>query len=307
MRRIGVVIGFAVLGVLPSVARAGDQVYAIKLHRPDVVGAVYDVHDVFDNKTVTTIVSPEGEPKITTVVTRVDLTGQLKVLAVDEKGDASLFDLTVKRLVRADGRDMIRPGTVIQFSRDDKTHVVSSSKGPVPDAAMFVLGRFFPDRGTSDKTVDDMFGSSKARKVGESWGIDADAAGEMLFGEGFGLDPTLLKGSSTLKGLETANGVQALRVITSMTLPNLTLPGAVPPRIKMDRCDGTLEISSLLPLNEKLSPPETKRIMDDTIVGHNTQTLMAVEIKIREADTEQMTPIVEEGPNAEAAVGGYGR
>jgi hypothetical protein len=309
MRMIGAVIGFAFLGVLPSIAAGADPTYVVKLHRAEVVGQIYDVHDVFENTSVCTVVSPEGEPQTKTVTIRADLTGRVNVLAVDEKGDASLLNLTVKRLVRADGRDMMRPGTVIKLSRDDKTKVVSSSTGPVPDAAMVVVGRFFPSQGTSGKTVDDVYGSSKARKVGESWGIDTDAAGQKLFGEGLGLDPTQLKGRTVLKGVETVNDTPAFRVITSMTLPNLTLPDAVPPQVKMDQCYGTIEMNSLLPVDEKVLPIETKSILEDTITGHRTDTLVGVEIKIREVDTEQITPVVspEERAAADAAKGGFGR
>jgi hypothetical protein len=289
------------LAVLAGAA-AGDAEdrYPIKLHRAEKLGNVYEIHFTYDMMATYTAASPTQDAVTKNVPKRVDLTGKLEMQGVDGKGNPAVLKLTVKRMTRGDGRDMIRPGSVIKLARGVKLEVISCNTGPVPDAAMEMIGRFIPAYGTSGKTADDEFGSETPRKVGESWEMNRDATAQELFGDGIDVDPAQLRGKTTLNGV----GDEGLRVTTTVTIPNMTLPIVLPAGSKLDLCSATVRNEMIVPLNPKEPINDSKVTVDSQASGHGKDSLIGLDVKAHEVFVFHSTLLPSEDFKAATAAGG---
>ena len=277
-------LGMLMLTLCASVARGADAVpegYAIKFERADVVGNAYEIHDSYDMAMTETAASPTHDPVSRKVTKHVDFTGRMTVKGVNEKGEATMVVLKVSRMVRADGRDMIRPGSAIRMTVGAENHVEECSTGPVPDAAMEMINRFIPARGTSDKTAEDIFGSVKPRRVNESWGIDGQAASELFAGFGITASAEEISGKATVNGLR----VDGLMVTTQIAVPNFTLSVPMPKDAKLDLCSGTTVTQWLLPVDARAQICEVTMTADSMASGHRSETLMGLEVREHEVTT----------------------
>ena len=277
-------IGILALALWGSAARGVDTVpegYPIKFWRADVVGNTYEIHDSYDMGMTETAASPTHDPVTKKVTKHVDFTGRMTVKAVNEKGQATEVVLKVIRMVRADGRDMIRPGSMIRMTVGPENHVEECSTGPVPDAAMEMINRFIPARGTSDKTIEDIFGSRKPRRANETWGIDSQAASEFFAGFGITASAEEISGKTTVNGLR----VDGLMVTTQITVPNYTLSAAMPKDGKLDLCNATTVTQWLLPVDPRAQICDVTMTCDSMASGHRLVTLIGIEARAHEVTT----------------------
>ncbi|MGN6367122.1 MAG: hypothetical protein ACTHN5_02565 [Phycisphaerae bacterium] len=274
--------GMLALMLWAGVARAEEGGgYPILFERASAVGNVYEIHDVYDLALTQTVASPTHDPVETKTTKHVDFTAQVKVKEVSERGEVTDMVLKVNRMVRADGRDMIRPGSVIRMKTGTENHVEECSTGPVPDAAMAMINRFIPPRGTSGKTMDDLFGSKVPRRMNDTWGIDREAASERLAGQGIAVNAEEISGKTTVNGLR----VDGLMVTTEMTVPNMTLPIPMPREVKLDLCSVKGVARYLLPVDPRGEISDVTMTMDSMASGHRTDTMMGLEVRAHEVMT----------------------
>src|SRR5262249_38981774 len=148
--------------------------YKIKLSRPDKEGDEYKAHVTATVKQKLDMTAngqqvPAKDDKFTA-----ELTGTVKVLAVNKIGQASKLTVTVEKLTK-DGNEFYAPGTVITaekvagkptFSVDNNN--VDPEKAEVLDSVIEVSA---DDKSTND---DELSGTDQPQKVGASWPINSE-------------------------------------------------------------------------------------------------------------------------------------
>jgi hypothetical protein len=160
--------------------------------------------------------------------------------------------------------------------------------GEITDEAQKVLTAMIHTYNPKQPTDDEVFGTATARKVGETWPINTESLAKSMTEEGLQMDPKSLKGTVTLKAVETVGAVKMLRVAGTMDAKNLKPP--VPdPSVKVESCDMTMEYSGLFPVDVAAPKGETSMKMNMEI--HMSAGPVKVEVKGQNSQTETMTPV----------------
>ena len=262
--------------LLAGTLHAADEAYPVKLFQPDVVGSVEDVHYVLEQRSESTIALPSRDPQVATKVMKGDLTGRTETLAVDGAGLPTSIKLTVKKLLRADGRDMIKPGAVVEIHRTPAESTFKPGEGVViSDEAKAFLTLLFPKL-SSAGSGDLVFGSVTPRKAGESWEINKDEAVKMMATQGTKVSARDIQGKTTLKAVEMVDGKPTLRVVSNLNAQNVALAEAP----QLNGCEMKMTQTLLQPADPALPPLEMSMAMDMNMHMLNPSNQASAEIKV---------------------------
>ena len=165
---------FAVVGLcfLPGPSDGQTADYEIKLHRPGKAGEHYRLTSVgHDTKTATT--TPEGgAPRVSRQELGVELEGTVTILEVAADG-VHKAEIRVRRASSEDNGkrgELLPAGSVVLEQRSGVSQIFdvdgSAALSDMAEALSLVLSE------TSLENDDELFGSSRRRKVGERWSVN---------------------------------------------------------------------------------------------------------------------------------------
>ncbi len=273
-----------------TVARAADDSYAIKLHRPNKVGDHYDTHIVVEESQTQSVDSGGPAPRVQTKSSGADLTGRVEVTEIDKNGDEVGMVLTVKKLADAQGKELLESGKEIVVKRSAADVTFTAAEGEISDDARALLRLMFSSNNPDGPTDDDIFGSKAPHQAGDQWNIDADRAAKSLSESGTKVDVADLRGKVTLKGVENVNGVAMLRVTGEVDADNVK-PPPPGPGIVTTSCSVQMHFTGLYPTDTALPTYERQVQMDmqkhDIVTGTPTNSDVSVHRQL----TETMMPV----------------
>ncbi|HVT82011.1 MAG TPA: hypothetical protein VHM90_15305, partial [Phycisphaerae bacterium] len=250
----------------PSASLGVDdgQTHLVQMFRPAVKDA-YQTHVTVERSYTATRTPPGGRPDVQTVTLKADVTGVITVSSV-QNGMISQMALMASKFT-VNGRDGLPANTNI-FVQPDPRGVDFSPPGNVeigPETQQ-TLDMIFPRPDMMPTNEDDIYGSKAAHKVNEEWTIDTAAAARQLsLLSRMELDPSQLTGKGKIAGIETVNGVKALRVIISIDSRRLA------PHPGFTLISGTMHVtlSRVVPLTPTPRLPEASLSADISMVENS--------------------------------------
>ena len=183
---------------------------------------------------------------------RVELSGILEVLRVDEAGRPLAQALGLDYLVWGMGGqlDQALPtaARVIAETVGRQTMFSLEGGGQLPPLAIEALHLVVgPDRG--DVPDEDLlFGSRYPHAVGETWPFHREAFAEAMKTTGAIVDPAGLAGEVTLEGVERMANVDCLRVTARVGVDKFTMSD-LPEGVALERGRADVAISGLFPID----------------------------------------------------------
>jgi hypothetical protein len=244
----------AILSLLLTSVAAHAENYKIKVSRTQKVGDEYTntvMAEVSQSVTITVngIEAPAKSDKF-----KAECHGSVKVLAINEKtGSATKIRYQVDKMTK-DGDEFYPQGTVIiaEKTGHDTTYDIDGDR---PDAEhVAVLEELINISSTTDEYCDDqLIGTDKPQKVGDTWPIDPEKNAKDLSDDELMINPAHLKGESKLVEVKPVDGTDAMVISTTMNVDTLKndLPnggGSI--------TDGTmkLDLTQTLPVDESKQP-----------------------------------------------------
>ena len=272
-----------VLSLARSV-RADD--YKIVLSRPFKAGDQYvtNINVKVDES------GPQGKNKFAA-----ELKGTVKVLAVNQTtGSATKLSLKVDKSTK-DGQDFLPAGTVITAEKVNHQSVYSidgkaldkamdkDDRAEVIDAMLDVTD---PDSKESD---DDISGTDKPKKVGDSWPINKEALVKASVDLPFPLTTDEVKGETTLAEVKKVNGteVMVLKTTTTGTVAKAAMNNGLSIQdAKFDvTATGTMPTDKSMPI---LSTQETMSLSMTMIAPNNAGQF---KLDLKRDRTEEREPV----------------
>ena len=179
-RYVGGICGVLFLAAAAGGVRAEDATYAVRLVRPYKVGEKYaltakvqQTHAMREEVDGKEILSDAGDFKYS-------VEGVWTVTAIDAKGRESSFHVAIGKFqCSKDGAaaaEVLAAGTEVDCVYKEGKAEFTGSKGALSEAATDALAAVFT--ASREKTEDDMYGTAGAKKIGESWGVNAKAMAE---------------------------------------------------------------------------------------------------------------------------------
>jgi hypothetical protein len=240
----------AVVLLVPALLSAAQQDYAIKLHRPAIVGQKYLlVASASGDESMTASVDGQTAPSETTSIA-VELTARVTTLAVTDAGKESKVSLVIeKSRCSASGiaSELLAAGTTVVAAREGEFPIYSVNDTPVNSRATQCLKMVVP-LGSGSSNDDRVFGTKIRQKVGGSWPVNTKLAAEELFSaSGLRVQPQDVSGSVRLTEVGSFNGQPALRIHGEMKLANVTVP--LPAGVSVRSSEFKALMSGLFPVD----------------------------------------------------------
>ena len=225
------------------------------------------------------------EPTVKHLVTSVELDAIIDVLAVDSKGSETKMDCTVERCERVEGNsrtEVVPRGSIIIVAagpRADNPRLFGTSYslrgGKLSPETMVLFGKVIAAKLPDAPTDEEIFGTSRSRKIGDSWAIDGAKGSEFLKAMGISVEPKDLGGKSKLAGTETVAGKECLRVESTVSSQKFAV--TLPP-------EGTLDKTSIESSFVFLVPSDGSKMRRTTVDVH-----VDIVAKGRNADAGEFT------------------
>ena len=275
-----------------SFAAPTDETYTLQIHRPRRAQDTYDVHNTILRVASGTSASAY-HPELSSLNGRMfgDLTGRVQVDQVDKQGQEVAVTLTIHHFLRSNGKDMIKPGTIIHILRKADSVEFNGDKGAqVPDEARILLEYIYPHLNPSQVTQDQALGSTKPVKPGDSWEFNKEVAAKWLAGEGLTVKPKDLKGKVTFNGPDTSGAAKGIRVSTTLSADNVTLENPFK-KLIIEFAEMQFKLSTLLSTDPVALPLVTERVLEHTMHVSSTTGTFKVEIKTQIVHKRVITPV----------------
>lgn len=278
-------------GAWPAGA-APDTTYAIKLARPQAVGNRFTV-SVKGRQHKKERVSMSGRVVTDTDKTvDVELDAIAEVLAVDSKQQGIRMAYTVARAQQTENAQttefLARGRVVVVEHRDGRTQYTVDGERPprnVEEALGIVISAHEPNSATDD----DIFGTRERKRVGEEWGINAEAAAKDFTSRGVKIDAQAITGSTKLVSAKTHEGTKVLELQGKIRIGNLNLP--LPAGAQVERSHVEALFWGLFPQD----PKATRRVSESMLL----KTGFAVRLKKPDTNEEVLVEaLVEQGHQA---------
>lgn len=198
---IGTIVTLGVL--MASTSATAKDTYRVVLERQYAVGDRFRSECSFKDT-----VSADGKPRVTTL----EVTGVVKVLAVDDKKGIQSAEVTIESgtASRLGKSEVIKAGTVFLVAADKgKSRVLDPKKNlsKLVGGALD-MSKCFRAR-TGKHRMKHLYQSKGPVAVGQSWAIDSAKAAEELAKRGMQIAPTALSGKATLVAANRNRGAKA--------------------------------------------------------------------------------------------------
>jgi hypothetical protein len=235
----------------PAAVRADETAYPIKLIRPSKVGQKIKLEGDASQDMKITVDAGNGAQPAQAKTQSVAFVGQGEILEVAKDGRTTKMSYTFTTLKTTTPQGSAEPlpkdAVVIAELKNGKTEF-SLKSGILSPAAQEVLPMVVAlDGGSRD---DEIFGADKARKVGESWDINAAAMADDLKAKELEVDATKLSGKTTLVGVKNAGDVKCLELKAAVQGTGVQLPmGQLPPGMVVEKSQLQGTMTGLFPVD----------------------------------------------------------
>jgi len=219
------------------------QKYPIQLSNPDRVGQTYSLSATGSRHQQVSATQDGHLIKSQTVDLQVTFQGREEILALDGNGQAVRESFTVEKFTKTEDRVttiLLKPGSVILTdASQERTFQVVLKGGVLDDYSRAAFSLVRPPVRPSFFDGDEVYGTSEAKGVGDSWPINRAAAVD-------GLNETMIipmertSGTSSIVSMDTIGGDQCLNMVTEVKADGVSLKNG-PPGFGADR--GTLRMA----------------------------------------------------------------
>jgi hypothetical protein len=232
-------------------ALGADEDYAIKLHRSANVGDGCTLKAIKSQRQKT---DAPGMPMLSqSNEARYELHGS-EVVTSSSNGNATKVRLTVDSLTLAssgNSQDLVPKGTILSLTyKDGKLTVMQENTELGPEVAAALEGIVDIDDPAKTVNDDDQFGTPDRKKIGAKWDINKAKVAQFAKESGVDVAPADVSGSVQLLGTKDVDAKKCLDLEMDLTFKNMKIP--VPPGMTVDKGEGTVKVSVLLPIDVKL-------------------------------------------------------
>ena len=290
-----VVAAVTALAVAWPAGAAPETTYAIRLSRPQAVGHRFavSVKGRQHKKERVTMAGRVVTDTDNTVDVEVDALAE--VLAVDGKQQGTRMAYTIDRAQRTENAqttELLARGRVVVVEHKDghAVYTVDGERPPrnIEEALGIVISAHEPNSATDDE----IFGTKERKRVGDEWGINAEAAAKDFTSRGVKIDPQSITGGTKLVAAKTHEGVKVVELTGKLRIANMALP--LPAGAQVERSQVEALFWGLFPQD----PKATRRVAESMLL----KTGFAVRMK--KPDTGQeilIEALVEQGHQAKFA------
>ncbi len=250
------------IGAWP-VGAAPDTTYAIRLARPQAVGNRFTVQ-VKGRQHKKERVSMSGR-----VVTDTDKTVDVEVdaiaevLAVDSKEQGTKMAYTIARAQQTENAqttELLARGRVVVVEHRDGRAVFTVDGERPPRKIEEALGIVISAHEPNSATDDEIFGTRERKRIGDEWGINAEAAAKDFTSRGVKIEPQSIQGSTKLVAAKSQEGTKVLELQGKIRIANLNLP--LPPGAQIDKSFVEALFWGLFPQD----PKATRRVAESMLL-----------------------------------------
>ncbi len=237
---------------------AADEGHDIQLVRPKQVDQEYDLV-ASATETIRNRMSGGGQGGTDETIRRaVEIDAGVRITAVDDHGLPTQMALQVRKLTVRMNDDQYTPveeGQTMVASREEGATVFRvEGSGALPAETSEVLASVV-DLSPPPVSLDDVFGSDRPRRAGESWSVDAGAASRMFTHMQLNARSRDVEGEVRFPELAEHDGHRCVRLEADMDISQLSFPpGALPPGMHVQEASVAQQIGGAYPLDESLPP-----------------------------------------------------
>jgi hypothetical protein len=225
----------------------------------------------------------------------VEVTALAEVLAVDAKSQGTRMAYTIERAqqtANAQTTELLARGRVVVVEHRDgrARYTVDGEKPPkeIEEALGIVISAHEPNSATDD----DIFGTKERKRVGDEWGINAEAAARDFTSRGVKIEPANIAGSTKLVNAKTHEGTKVLELTGKLKIRDLALP--LPAGAQVEKSNVEALFWGLFPTDAK----STRRVAESMLL----KTAFAVRMKKPDTGEEVLVEaLVEQGHQAKFA------
>ncbi len=247
----------ALVAFAMSLTLTADDDYVIRLHRASKIGD--KIKFSFTGHLLNSMVLSSGKKVLKQQLTEFDATctGTYTVIAVDEKGRPTNYKIKIKSLtqeLKDSGKKeaLLEPGSEITIKATKKGEEYLKDGKPLSPNLLSVVKIFFT-LPHSNCTDDDIFGTKKRVKIGDSWGINVKAIAEDAKKDGINVSPNDIKGSTILEKVVEANGLKCLHISSGMKTSKFSVP--LPPGFTLAKSSLDAKFQGDFPVDLSKEPP----------------------------------------------------
>ena len=247
------------LGLGPASALAADQqTYPIQLVRAFAAEQQYDLV-ASGSETIRNRMNRTGERGSDQTIRRaIDLEAEVTVAAVDEQGLPTRVALRVgKLLIRIDEQEHrpVEAGQTIIAARQGGATAFSIQGGGALSAELSEVLAAVVDLVPPPVNLDEVYGSTSPRRVGERWSVDSAAASRLFSHMQLIARSRDVDGHVELAGIAERDGHRCLELTAELDVSRLSFPpGALPGGMQVQEATVTQRIEGAYPADEKLPP-----------------------------------------------------
>jgi hypothetical protein len=232
-----------------TLATAADD-YEIKLHRPAKAGEKYHLNAMTKNtdRNIITVNGQQVDEKSS--ASMVVLDGVVTAVAVDERGGMTRLTVAVNSCgmgKEGEQKELLPKGTLLSASLDSNGQKLFTVDGvQVEKAISDALDNIIPLSKGEGATDDEVFGSKKRRKVGESWSIDSARAAQdlKLFKLTGGKDS--VSGTTKVERVVNVRGAECLEISGTMNIKDIATD--LPPGFTVEKMSANARFSGIYPV-----------------------------------------------------------
>ncbi len=271
---------------------AADERHPIQLVRPKQVEQEYDLV-ASATETIRNRMSGGGQAGTDETIRRgVELEAGVRITMVDDHGLPTQMVLRVRKLtVRMNDveRTPVEEGQTMVASREDGGTVFRvEGSGALPAEIGEVLASVV-DLSPPPVSLDDVFGSDRPRRAGESWSIDAAAASRMFTQMQLNARSRDVEGEVRFPELAEHDGHRCVRLEADMDVSRLSFPpGALPPGMHVQEATVTQQIGGAYPLDKTLPPLRENALLAMSLHFEGRMGPDQPEVSIRTDASRQM-------------------
>jgi hypothetical protein len=263
IRRIAIL---AVLLGSGAVASRAEE-FAIKLSRPRAAGKIELVTASVKSDLVMTIVAQGREIK-QEKHGNCRLTVAVENQQVTAKGNLLRAAVTVRSFTCEENgvSSQLKEGDVVTARRDNDKSVYELRGQELPDLMKEALGDAAPLHSDDEATDDEVFGTAKRRKIGDSWPVKGELVAKQMLEKGLKTTPKDITGTVRVVGKRQVGNTPCLEMQLNLELHDVMLaipdlPPELTARVPLLRVTGT----DLLPLDLSLEVPDGSLHFEGTL------------------------------------------
>ena len=294
-----VVLAFATAaGAAGESAAPDNRTYAIRLARPASVGDTYRyVCDATVLQTMSANVSGwDKTHKPESLSLHFEATE--RVLAVNPRGEPTRADYTVEKFVAREGKNerfLLDHGRVVTVEAGRWKPSFRLDRGVLTLHQEIALHGVISMPHLKDVSFDDCFGTTRPRKVGDSWPVNGDAVAKWVAVEGVQIDTQRVSGAVKLKGVELVGGVPCVVVQGRAVVQEWVMDSKeLPPGFRAEPGTDEIKFTRAIPLDgaghclvDTSSDRATVKIRNDDPVGPD----ISVDLKVLKTTGIKRTPV----------------